>query len=282
MRASRKEIVAFLASSIEALYPTEERMRIARLVAAALSGENEIKFLTDPGEIIDVEVEQAAHELGNGRPAQYIIGTTEFCGEEFIIREGALIPRPETEELVMWAREKAKRFTKPRILDVCTGSGCIAIALKRLIPSAEVTAIDLSPEALAIARENAEKLGADVSILQDDALSGMTSLGDKKFDIIVSNPPYIPSSEHDAMHINVTRYEPHMALFVADDDPLIFYREIALTAKRLLTKGGALLFEIHEILATQTEQMLQSLGYNTELRHDFLSKPRMICCHLKE
>ena len=282
MRASRKEIVAHLASSIEALYPAPERMRIARLVAAALSRESEIKFLTDPNEIIDVELEQAARELSNGRPAQYIIGTTEFCGEEFIVREGVLIPRPETEELVMWAREKAKPFAQPRILDICTGSGCIAIALKKLIPSAEVSAIDLSPEALAIARENAEKLGAEVSLTEDDALKGMPSLGDAKFDIIVSNPPYIPSSEQDAMHINVTRYEPHMALFVADDDPLIFYREIALSAKRMLTAGGALLFEIHETLATQTEQMLQALGYDTELRHDFLSKPRMICCHLKE
>ena len=213
---------------------------------------------------------------------QYIIGKTEFCGEEFTVREGVLIPRPETEELVMWAREEAKEFPSPRILDLCTGSGCIAIALKKLIPAATVTAIDLSAEALAIAQENATKLGAKVGFLADDVLKGVPQLGNEQFDIIVSNPPYIPISEREAMHINVTNFEPSMALFVDDNDPLIFYREIARIAKSRLSDRGALLFEIHELLADETLQMLQKEGFEAELRHDFLNKPRMICCHKRE
>lgn len=282
MRASRADIVAHIASSIETLYTQPERMRIARLVAAALRNENELRYLTDPNEIIDIDIEQAVKELAAGRPLQYVTGKTEFCGEEFSVREGVLIPRPETEELVMWAKDVSKAFTSPRILDLCTGSGCIAISLKKLIPAADVTAIDLSAEALAIAKENATKLKTNVCFLQDDVLQGVKTLKGEEFDIIVSNPPYIPSSERTTMHINVTRYEPAMALFVEDDDPLIFYREIARFAAQALSKNGVLLFEIHELLAEQTLQMLIEEGFHAELRHDFLSKPRMICCKRKE
>lgn len=282
MRATRAEIVSHLAACIEHLYSRQELLRIARMVAAALSGESEMKFLIDPNEIIDIELGNVAEQLSAGRPVQYIIGKTEFCGEEFTVREGVLIPRPETEELVMWAIQVAKEFPSPRILDLCTGSGCIAIALKKLIPAAAVTAIDLSAEALAIAQENATKLGADVRFLADDVLKGVTQLQNECFDIIVSNPPYIPISEREAMHINVTNFEPAMALFVEDSDPLIFYREIARIAKSRLSDRGALLFEIHELLAEETLQMLQSEGFEAELRHDFLNKPRMICCHKRE
>lgn len=282
MRATRAEIVSHLAACIEHLYSRQEQLRIARMVAAALSGESEMIFLIDPNEIIDIELGDVAEQLSAGRPVQYIIGKTEFCGEEFTVREGVLIPRPETEELVMWAIQEAKEFPSPRILDLCTGSGCIAIALKKLIPAAAVTAIDLSAEALAIAQENAAKLGAEVRFLADDVLKGVPQLGDKQFDIIVSNPPYIPISEREAMHINVTNFEPAMALFVEDSDPLIFYREIARIAKSRLTERGALLFEIHELLADETLQMLQREGFEAELRHDFLNKPRMICCHKRE
>ena len=282
MRATRAEIVSHLAACIEHLYSRQEQLRIARMVAAALSGESEMKFLIDPNEIIDIELGNVAEQLSAGRPVQYIIGKTEFCGEEFTVREGVLIPRPETEELVMWAIQVAKEFPSPRILDLCTGSGCIAIALKKLIPAAAVTAIDLSAEALAIAQENATKLGADVRFLADDVLKGVPQLGNEQFDIIISNPPYIPISEREAMHINVTNFEPAMALFVEDSDPLIFYREIARIAKSRLSDRGALLFEIHELLADETLQMLQSEGFEAELRHDFLNKPRMICCHRRE
>ena len=282
MRASRADIISHIAASIQTLYTRPECLRIARMIAAAISGDKETKFIIEPNEIIDIDIEQATKELAEGRPVQYIIGTTEFCGEEFIVREGVLIPRPETEELVLWAREKAQQFQQPKVLDLCTGSGCIAISLKKFMPQASVVAVDLSSESLAIAQENASKLNTPIDFIQDDVLQGVQKLSGKVFDIIVSNPPYIPLSERDTMHINVTRYEPDMALFVADDDPLIFYREIARAAKTMLSEGGSLLFEIHELLAEQTLQMLLSEGFETSLRHDFLSKPRMICCHRKE
>ena len=282
MRASRADIISHIATAIEPLYTRAESLRIARMVAAALSGENETKFIVEPNQIIDINIEQATKELAEGRPVQYIIGKTEFCGKEFTVREGVLIPRPETEELVLWARAEAKRFSQPRILDLCTGSGCIAISLKALIPTAQVTAVDLSAEALAIAQENASKLNTPINFVQDDVLQGVKELCDKEFDVIVSNPPYIPESEREAMHINVTKYEPDMALFVDDCDPLVFYREIARTAKNMLSQDGYLLFEIHELLAEQTLQMLQAEGFLATLRHDILSKPRMICCQKKK
>lgn len=278
MRASRADIISHITTAIQTLYSRPECLRIARIVAAAISGESETKFIVEPNEIINIDIEQATEELANGRPVQYIIGKTEFCGEEFIVREGVLIPRPETEELVLWSKEMAQQFSHPKILDLCTGSGCIAISLKKLIPAAAITAVDLSSEALSIAQENASKLHTSIEFIQDDVLQGVPKLDGEVFDIIVSNPPYIPASERSTMHINVTRYEPDMALFVADDDPLIFYREIAHAAKNMLTTGGSLLFEIHELLAEQTLQMLQAEGFEATLRHDFLSKPRMICC----
>ena len=282
MRASRADIISHIAASIQTLYTRPECLRIARMIAAAISGDKETTFIIEPNEIIDIDIEQATKELAEGRPVQYIIGKTEFCGEEFIVREGALIPRPETEELVLWASEKAQQIQQPKVLDLCTGSGCIAISLKKFMPQASIVAVDLSSESLAIAQENAAKLNTPIEFIQDDVLQGVQKLSGKVFDIIVSNPPYIPLSERDTMHINVTRYEPDMALFVADDDPLIFYREIARAAKTMLSEGGSLLFEIHELLAEQTLQMLLSEGFEASLRHDFRSKPRMICCHKKE
>ena len=280
MRATRAEIVGYITDRIASLYPESECRHIARMVAAALSHEAESKYLIEPNEIVELDnIEHCTEELAGGRPVQYVIGRADFCGEEFIVREGVLIPRPETEELVMWAMECAEGMNSAKILDVCTGSGCIAIALKKRVRGATVTAIDLSDEALCIARENAEKLNTEVEFIKDDALQGLGLICGRKFDIIVSNPPYIPQSEISAMHINVTGHEPHMALFVDDNDPLIFYREIARVAKNSLTDNGFLLFEIHETLADQTAEMLGCEGfYNIEIRHDFRLKPRMICC----
>ena len=280
MRGTRAEIIGYISRRIAALYSPEECRRIARMAAAAWSGEREVKFLTEPNEIIEIiALEQLSDELAEGRPIQYVVGRADFYGEEFAVREGVLIPRPETEELVGWALERAEAFPNPQIVDICTGSGCIAIALKKNLKSATITAIDISDEALAIARDNATTLQADVEFIKDDVLSGLPALTDRHFDIIVSNPPYIPSSEQSAMHINVTGFEPHLALFVADDDPLIFYRHIAQRAREILTDKGVLLFEIHETLAKATASMLEGEGYtDIEIRNDFRQKPRMICC----
>ena len=280
MRGRRSEIIEYICGQIQGLYSLQECRHIARMAAATWSNEPESRYLIEPNEIIEIiDLEHLTEPLAAGRPIQYVLGRAEFCGEEFLVREGVLIPRPETEELVEWATEKAPLFNAPRILDVCTGSGCIAIALKKRIPTATISAIDLSDEALAIAQENATRLGTEVEFIQDDALQGLPTIAEREYDIIISNPPYIPQSELSAMHINVTRYEPHMALFVKDEDPLIFYREIARTAFKSLTPQGWLLFEIHETLAEATIEMLSREGYhNIELRYDFRQKPRMICC----
>lgn len=279
MRVSRGDIIRYLCERMGSLYPADETRRIARMVAAALSGEGEAKFLADPAQTIDVEgVETAARQLAAGRPVQYVLGHTEFCGLRIAVREGVLIPRPETEELVMWAGQQAARFATPRILDICTGSGCIAAALARRVAGARVTAVDISDEALDVARENVCSAGVQVEIIKDDALEGMPSLDGRQFDVIVSNPPYIPRAEMAAMHRNVTQYEPHMALFVDDGDPLLFYRAIARAARRMLADEGALLFEVHEHLAEQTADLLRREGFaSTEIRRDLYGKPRMTC-----
>lgn len=280
MRGSRAEIINYIADSIRNIYPESECRHIARMVASSLSGEAETKFLVEPNQIVDIEdVERCAAVLSTGRPVQYVIGKAEFCGEEYMVREGVLIPRPETEELVMWTMECAAGIDNPKILDVCTGSGCIAIVLKKRLRNADVTAIDLSDKAIEIAKENCSQLNAEVEIIKDDALTGLQAVQGREFDIIVSNPPYIPQSEMAAMHINVTQHEPHMALFVDDADPLIFYREIVRAAKTLLKRDGFLLFEIHETLATETAEMLSHEGFlDIDIRYDFRQKPRMICC----
>lgn len=282
MRATRAEILRFISQQIEHLYDQRERMNIARMVAAALSGENEMKYFIEGAEVVEIpQLESKVKELAQGRPVQYVIGHSEFCGLDIEVREGVLIPRPETEELVAWVIEKAADIEHPRILDVCTGSGCIALALAARVGKASVVAVDISDEALTIARCNAERLQLGVEFIKDDALAHLPNIADRKFDIVVSNPPYIPISERESMHVNVVNFEPDIALFVADDDPLIFYREIAVTAKHILADNGYLLFEIHQPLAQQTVDMLRELGYDAvELRNDCFDKPRMICSQL--
>lgn len=282
MRATRAEILRFVSQQIEHLYDQRERMNIARMVAAALSGENEMKYLIECAEVVEIpQLESKVKELAQGRPVQYVIGHSEFCGLDIEVREGVLIPRPETEELVAWVIKKAADMERPRILDVCTGSGCIALALADRLRGASVTAVDISDDALAIARRNEERLQLGVEFIKDDALAHLPNIADRKFDIVVSNPPYIPISERESMHVNVVNFEPDIALFVADDDPLIFYREIAVTAKHILADNGYLLFEIHQPLAQQTVAMLRELGYDAvELRNDCFDKPRMICSQL--
>lgn len=279
MRASRAEIVDYIRRRVSALYSVDEGGRIARMTAAALSGDAEAKFLVDPNETIEINgLEQAADELAAGRPVQYVIGEADFCGLRFAVREGVLIPRPETEELVMKAAERAEEFARPRILDVCTGGGCIAVALGRRIPRAEITALDISDAALAIARENGRRLGVDVEWIGDDALDGMTRLAGRRFDVVVSNPPYIPRSEMAAMHRNVTGYEPHEALFVDDSDPLVFYRAIARAACAMLSDGGSLLFEVHELLAEKTAEAVRIEGFaDVRIEKDCFGKQRMVC-----
>lgn len=279
MEATRSEITAFIAEAVRGLYPEREARRIALTAAAALSGESEAKFLADPNQRVNIDgVERCAAQLAAGCPVQYVTGKTEFCDMTFHVDGSVLIPRPETEELVLWAEQCAADHRNPRILDVCTGSGCIAIVLAAHLPQADVTALDISHAALETARRNASMNGVRIRFIDDDALNGMPSLAGETFDIIVSNPPYIPHSEIESMHVNVTRYEPHEALFVDDADPLVFYRAIARAARTMLSEGGSLLFEVHEAWAERTAEMLRREGFGqTEVRIDLFGKPRMTC-----
>ena len=215
------------------------------------------------------------HQLQAGKPVQYVLGKTSFYSLEFEVTPAVLIPRPETEELVDWIVKSAG--PKNTILDLCTGSGCIAVALAKNL-DANVTAVDVSAQALAVAARNAQINNVRVDFLQQDILAGLHL--DRKFDVIVSNPPYVRELEKAEIRENVLRHEPHLALFVKDDDALVFYREIAKWAMSHLSANGRLYFEINQYLAPQTVQLLKKTGFaNVELRKDLFGNDRMICCY---
>lgn len=217
--------------------------------------------------------------LQSNEPFQYIIGQTDFYGLTIKTDERALIPRPETEELVGWVLSSFDDKSKIEIMDLCTGSGCIALAIKSNRPEWSVSGCDLSEEALSLAKENATSLDLKVSFLKLDVLDQLNDqlLNEAKFDCWVSNPPYIPVQESKEMNKNVTGFEPGMALFVPDDDVLLFYKAIALKGKRHLKQNGLLFFEIHENFGQATKEMIESHGYvNVTIKKDHQGKDRMI------
>jgi release factor glutamine methyltransferase len=210
-------------------------------------------------------------------PIQYILGKTEFFGLEFEVDENVLIPRPETEELVAWILSEAQQ-NAIKVLDIGTGSGCIAIALAKNLPKAEVYAIDVSQSALAVAKRNADRNNVTVNFLQKNILETNHLL--ESFDIIVSNPPYVRELEKHEIRNNVLENEPHLALFVSDDDALLFYKKIADLAKTHLSQGK-LYFEINQYLAKETMDMLEQKGFNyLELRKDIYGNDRMVLARL--
>lgn len=221
-----------------------------------------------------LEIQQIVKRLQNGEPIQYILGETEFYNSRILVNEKVLIPRPETEELVDWVLETVPDHA--RILDIGTGSGCIPIALKKARPSLQVTGLDISAEALETAQSSAKMNQVAVNWLEKDILSAQsTSFG--TYDIIISNPPYVLESDKTHMHSNVLEFEPHLALFVADKDPFLFYRKIAEIAKEICSKNGQLFFEIHEKFGTETITMLEEKGFqNVVIRKDLQGKNRMV------
>ena len=224
-------------------------------------------------------LERAVARIEQMEPIQYVLGEAWFCGRSFIVDESVLIPRPETEWLVERAGEvvSAMDVSSPRILDIGTGSGCIAVSLKKALPDAYVEAWDISEAALAIAKKNAKTLGADVVFKLRDALAAK-DIDDSiqcKWDIIVSNPPYICDSERKDMEANVLEHEPATALFVPDADPLLFYKAIADYGKETLSQNGHVLFECNTRYAQATAEMMQEVGYEkTEVEDDCFGKPR--------
>jgi release factor glutamine methyltransferase len=224
---------------------------------------------------------KALEALKKEIPIQYILGETEFYGLPFIVNRHTLIPRPETEELVEWILETADTTAPLQIIDIGTGTGCIPITLAKHLPNASLFAIDISKEALRIAKLNATLNKVKLHFTEKNILK--TTLLPQKFDIIVSNPPYVRELEKVAIKKNVLENEPHLALFVEDDKPLLFYDKIAELAKEHLTINGLLYFEINQYLGTETLAMLYEKGFkNIELKKDVFGNDRMIQCAFNE
>lgn len=288
---------------LTAIYNEREAQAIVRTVLDALFGMS----LTDIclGKVTQLSaddttrLEKIIQRLEKSEPVQYVLGAEWFAGRLFSVAPGVLIPRPETEDLVKWACDEAKEKEKednskkergkeekeglkkeeeaphPSILDIGTGSGCIAITVALALPQARVTAWDISPDALAIAAGNAHKLGASVRFEHQDALSAPDDK--ERWDVIVSNPPYICDRERADMSDNVLSYEPELALFVPDSDPLLFYRAIARYASKALKPSGRLLFETNTAYAHEVAQAMANEGFTAiEVRNDCFGKPRMV------
>ena len=259
------------------VYSDGEIKALTRIIATELLGVAQMAFYLKDDIVLTAEQEalldNAIERLKKQEPIQYILGYSDFCGLRFKVTPATLIPRPETSELVEWIASEATGTE--RILDIGTGSGCIAVSLAHKMPQSEVTAWDISTDALAIAAENSKANGQAVTFEQVDILAYEPT--GEQFDIIVSNPPYIKENEKNAMHANVLYWEPHTALFVPDSDPLLFYRTITEKGLDILKPGGRLYFEINRAHGKETMEMLAALGYtNIELRKDFADNDRMI------
>lgn len=256
------KIVAYIRSRLQPYYTAEEVSALSRIVCCDLLGQAPTDYYLGKDIVLsskkEQELEDILQRLSRFEPLQYIEGRTLFLGREFWVAPGVLIPRPETEELVELMLKEIP--ADARILDVGTGSGCIAISLAKELPDALVTAWDVSPEALSVARANARKLQADVRFVECDVLAcQVDEVG--LYDVIVSNPPYVTEAEKADMEPNVLQWEPLLALFVPDDDPLRFYRRIAVLGRDMLADGGRLYFEINRAYGREMVEMLRTMGY---------------------
>jgi release factor glutamine methyltransferase len=269
-------------TELENQYPTTEIQSFFNILIEFQLNLSRIEVALQPSvEIAKTNLEllqKALSDLKKNIPIQYIIGETEFYGLPFEVNKNVLIPRPETEELVSWIIENSKLQTpnsKLSILDIGTGSGCIAVSLAKNLPFTKVSAIDISSEAIKIAKQNANLNGVTIEFMEADILS-ISELS-QKLDIIVSNPPYVRNLEKVQMQQNVLDYEPHLALFVEDTNALLFYDKITDLAKNHLTENGLLFFEINQYLGKETIELLNQKGFkNIELKKDVFGVDRMI------
>lgn len=256
------KIVAYIRSRLQPYYTAEEVSALSRIVCCDLLGQAPTDYYLGKDIVLsskkEQELEDILQRLSRFEPLQYIEGRTLFLGRELWVAPGVLIPRPETEELVELMLKEIP--ADARILDVGTGSGCIAISLAKELPDALVTAWDVSPEALSVARANARKLQANVRFVECDVLAcQVDEVG--LYDVIVSNPPYVTEAEKADMEPNVLQWEPSLALFVPDDDPLRFYRRIAVLGRDMLADGGRLYFEINRAYGREMVEILRTMGY---------------------
>lgn len=280
------EIKTIFHKELDALYPSEEVNSFFYVLLEELLGLERFILAVRPDYVVSREEEQplfeALSQLRLQRPIQYVVGRTSFMGLDFIVKEGVLIPRPETEEVVQWVLDMTAENTDFEsksstfnLLDIGTGSGCIAISLAKNLANAKVYGLDVSELALAVASKNAQENDTAVQFIHTDIL-GLDSLG-MKFNVIVSNPPYVRESEKSEMQPNVLLYEPENALFVPDNDALVFYKSIVKFAATNLENKGMLFLEINQYLGKETVQLLQAHDFSEiELRKDMYGNDRML------
>lgn len=283
------DTIAYIQHALKDLYPKNEILSFTRLIMEDVCGIPPHHLLFGKGkELSDtekLEVEEIVEQLKKYRPLQYILGKTNFYGRTFRVNPSVLIPRPETEELVEQILNDPDNGPDRQltVLDIGTGSGCIAVTLAKEWVQADVIATDVSPEALVTARENARLLHASVTFIRTDILLTEKAEADIPFffDLIVSNPPYVTEREKAYMEPNVLDHEPSLALFVSNDNPLLFYRAIARLGKKKLKKGGRLYLEINALYGQDSVRLLEEEGYqNIQLLRDLSNKDRMIKAHL--
>jgi release factor glutamine methyltransferase len=266
------------------LYEAVELNSLLAILFEYITAWNQLQQVINKDTQLDVSTQQklqaAVDALKTGMPIQYITGKAWFMGNEYVVNDKVLIPRPETEELVEWIIEYAQIIDKPlQILDIGTGSGCIPIALKKSLPNCMLAGLDISDDALTVAKQNAIELKVEISWMQENILD--TTYLPNKFDIIVSNPPYIPFKENVNMQVQVKNFEPSIALFVTNEDPLVFYRTIARLGKQYLSPKGQLFFEMHSDQGKALLALFEEMGYHAELRQDMFGKDRMLRASLK-
>jgi len=265
-----------LSNSLQALYPLDEAKSVAKYFVSEFLNLSNTDILIRQSDFISSDslaiLNSQKNRLLKGEPVQYVTGKSYFYGLEFLVDKNVLIPRQETEILVDSIINRFKNSTHIKILDIGTGSGCIAISLKKFLPQARIWALDISEKALAVCIHNASKNEVEISTILFDILGNDTFPLDTKFDIIVSNPPYVLESEKQLMHKNVTGFEPDGALYVTNSDPLIFYRQISVFAAEHLNANGELYFEINERFAEQVSEITQKCGFKDQIVIEDLNK----------
>ncbi len=279
-----RDIERYCLNELAGLYPEGEIKMFVRMLFEGFLGWEQTELLMRHDETVNqsdlLRFHWAVEDLKRHRPIQHIVGWTEFCKCRIEVNENTLIPRPETEEIVqrtiVHLSKNNIQNSELNILDLCTGSGCIAIALAKQWPEANVTAVDISEKALAVARKNAEANSTKINFLQADIISSQFSLPYSPFSLIISNPPYVMNAEKAEMQHNVLDWEPSQALFVPDSDPLVLYRSIADIATNHMSPDGTLVLEINEHLGKETLNLLEERGFRGELLQDFRGKERML------
>lgn len=274
-----KELQFYTHKNLSFLYPKEEIQIFYFMLLKHYGNFSRTDILISPDNTLNQSVEmnilEAIEQLKNEKPIQYVLGETDFFSNRFFVDENVLIPRQETEELVAWILSEVSNKEHLQILDIGCGSGCISVSLAKALPLADVSALDVSAKALAVTQKNAIENGVKLRLIEQNILK--TNCLTQKYDIIVSNPPYVRMLEKKEIHNNVLNHEPHLALFVPDENPLIFYQKIADLAITSLDENGMLFFEINQYLGKEMVTMLKSKGFkNIELRKDLSGNDRMV------